>query len=30
MTKEMDKKVLDEFYGNLDQAEAEYYETEAV
>ena len=30
MTKEMDKKVLDEFYGNLDKAESEFYEPEAV
>jgi len=30
MTKEMDKKVLDEFYGNLEEAEDEFYEPEAV
>ena len=30
MTKEMDEKVLDEFYGNLATAEDEFYEPEAV
>ena len=29
MTKEMDKKVLDDFYGNLAEAEAEFYEPDA-